>query len=116
MSAAILSHLETMCRTSQSWRQLTGGHGKYKTLHRNFMELTRAGVFEDIQRRIVRLYLSRKKSKYHITDTSYVKNVLGKDVVGRNHTDRGRMATKLSTVTDDSGVVLLFALFPWQRQ
>ena len=37
-AAAILGHLETMCRTSQSWRQLTGGHGKYETLHRNFME------------------------------------------------------------------------------
>ena len=47
--------------------------------------------------------------------TSYIKNVLGGDVIGRNHTDRGRLATKLSAITDDLGVVLRFELFPGNR-
>ena len=98
-----------MCRTSQPWSAI---HPQYKTLHRNFRQLVDGGVFESIQRQIVRMYTSRRSAKHHITDTSYIKNVLGRDVIGRNPTDRGRMATKLSTITDDSGVVLLFALFP----
>ena len=111
----ILDALLLMCKTSQPWRLLPGINGRYKTLHRNFMHLSRAGVFVKIQKRIVRLYTRCRRPKHHITDTSYIKNVLGTDVVGRNYTDRGRMATKLSTITDDVGVVLLFQLFPGNK-
>ena len=96
-----------MCKTNQPWNTL---HTKYKTLHRNFRQLTRAGIFDVIQQHIRRVYTSRRPSKHHITDTSFIKNILGKDVVGKNHTDRGRLARKLSTATDDIGVVLLLSL------
>ncbi len=39
-------------------------------------------------------------------DTSFVKNVYGKDVTGRNPTDRGRKATKVSLLTDCRGTPL----------
>ncbi len=39
-------------------------------------------------------------------DTSFVKNVFGKDVTGRNPTDRGRKATKVSLLTDHRGTPL----------
>ena len=105
----LLTLFTKMCRTSQPWSAI---HPQYKTLHRNFRQLVDGGVFESIQRQIVRIYTSRRSAQHHITDTKYIKNVLGRDVIGRNPTDRGRMATKLSTITDHSGVVLLFALFP----
>ena len=108
----LMALLVQMCKTSQPWSSL---HTKYKTLHRNFRQLVCSGVFTKIQRRISRVYMSRRRIKHHITDTSYIKNVLGQDVVGRNHTDRGRLASKLSTVTDDSGVILLFQLFPGNK-
>lgn len=112
MAEELLSLLVHMCRTSQPWSAL---HAKYKTLHRNFRELTRSGTFVEIQKRICRVYTARRRIRHHITDTSYIKNVLGQDVVGKNHTDRGRLATKLSTVTDDAGIVLLFRLFPGNK-
>ena len=108
----LLTLLVHMCKTSQPWSVL---HTKYKTLHRNFRQLTVSGAFLEIQQRISRAYTARRPARHHITDTSYIKNVLGHDVVGRNHTDRGRLASKLSTVTDDIGVVLLFQLFPGNK-
>ena len=41
-----------------------------------------------------------------MVDTTFVKNVYGKDVVGRNPTDRGRFATKVSLLTDSQGTPL----------
>ena len=111
-SQELLTLFVHMCKTNQPWNTL---HTKYKTLHRNFRQLTRDGVFDIIQQRIRRVYTSQRTSKHHITDTSYIKNILGRDVVGKNHTDRGRLASKLSTVTDDIGVVLLFHLFPGSK-
>jgi putative transposase len=45
-------------------------------------------------------------------DTSFVKNVYGRDCVGRNPTDRGRKATKLSAIVATDGVPLALAFFP----
>ena len=39
-----------------------------------------------------------------VVDTTFVKNVYGKDVVGRNPTDRGRF--KVSLLTDSQGTPL----------
>jgi len=114
-ASRIIDLLILMCQTSQAWHHLPGTDGKYKTLHRNFMQLTRMGVFAELHRRVIRLYTRRRPAKHHITDTSNIKNVLGTDVIGRCYTDRGRMATKLSTVTDDIGVALLFNLFPGNK-
>ena len=105
----LLTLLVHMCKTSQPWSTL---HPKNKTLHRTFRKLTLSGAFTDIHNRITRVYSSKRPAKHHITDTSYIKNVLGRDVTGRNHTDRGRLASKLSSVTDALGVMILFHLFP----
>ena len=114
-STELLDMFILMCRTCQPWHLLPVPRGTASTLHRNFMQLTRQGAFGLIHDRLVRLYSHHRKSKHHITDTSYIKNVLGHDVIGRNHTDRGRFATKLSTVTDDIGVTLMFQLFPGNK-
>jgi len=39
-----------------------------------------------------------------VADTSYVKNIYGRDVVGANSTDRGRNATKVSLLSDAAAV------------
>ena len=41
-----------------------------------------------------------------VGDTSFVKNVFGRDVTGRNPTDKGRRATKISLLTDRRGTPL----------
>jgi putative transposase len=46
-------------------------------------------------------------------DTSFVKNVYhGRDCIGRNPTDRGRKATKVSAIVAGDGVPLALAFFP----
>ena len=52
-------------------------------------------LFEDAFYNLSRTYTTNNIYPI-IADTSYVKNVSGRDVIGRNHTDRGRMATKVS--------------------
>ena len=37
-------------------------------------------------------------------NTTAYKNIYGKDCVGKNPTDRGRKATKLSVIVDEKGV------------
>jgi len=52
---------------------------------------------------------ARRRSRYRArtvaVDTSFVKNVHGRDVLGRNPTDRGRNATKVSMLTDARGEI-----------
>jgi len=111
----LLDALETMCRISQPWWRVRAGSASYKTIHRTFMQMHRVGVFDRIHKQTTRVYLSRRRPKYHATDTTYIKNICGRDCIGRNPTDRGRNATKISSITDDLGVTLTFTLFPGNR-
>ncbi len=108
----IIDTMQVMVKCHIPWRHLPLNKGSYQTMHRIFLKLAHEGVFEKIHRKVVQLYLHRRKPRHLITDTTYIKNVMGTDVTGRNHTDRGRMATKLSTVTDDVGITLGLVLFP----
>lgn len=103
--------LEFMCRTSVPWHLLPTT-ANYKTVHRTFIQMQRAGVFRGIFNTIRRVYLARRPPRHLITDTSFIKNIRGRDVIGRNPTDRGRNATKLSSITDDRGITLEFVLVP----
>tara|TARA_B110000046_G_scaffold182696_1_gene217248 strand:- start:3681 stop:4403 length:723 start_codon:yes stop_codon:yes gene_type:complete len=60
----------------------------------------RAGVFERAYTRALRTYRRLHPTAYYCVDSSYVKNRFWQAGVGRNHTDRGGKALKLSIVTD----------------
>ena len=101
-----------MCRTSQPWATLRTTCGSFKTVYKWFRDWVGRGVFDLLWSRVQALYLRRRPSRHHIVDTSYVKNILGIDCIGKNPTDRGRSATKVSAVTDDIGVPIRLHLFP----
>jgi putative transposase len=101
-----------MCRTSQPWATLRTTCGSFKTVYKWFRDWVDRGVFDLLWSRVQALYLRRRPSRHHIVDTSYVKNILGIDCIGKNPTDRGRSATKVSAVTDDIGVPIRLHLFP----
>ena len=70
----------------------------YKTVYHYYNKWSKACVFENsfydlIQQRVV-------KNSTLIADTSFIKNVFGRDVLGPNPTDRGRKAIKVSLLTD----------------
>jgi hypothetical protein len=79
-------------------------NSSYKTVFHYFNLWSKARIFEDV-------FYETVKGRVPIggavaVDTSFVKNVYGKDVTGRNPTDRGRKATKVSLLTDCRGTPL----------
>jgi transposase len=50
-----------------------------------------------------------------VVDTSFVKNVWGRDCLGRSPVDRGRKATKVSAVTDARGTPLYLLFHPGNK-
>lgn len=110
----MLRQMVLVLESGMSWRHLgrcTSG-ADFRTVHRHFTLWSRLDVFKASYSALLRLY-SRKtrRGEYHCIDTSYVKSIHGRDCVGRNPTDRGRRATKLSAIVDDTGIPLSLVAF-----
>ncbi len=102
--AYILGRIFYVCRTGCQWSQLHVCNSSYKTVFHHFNLWSKARIFEN-------MFYEAVKGRAPIggamaVDTSFVKNVFGKDVTGRNPTDRGRKATKVSLLTDHRGTPL----------
>lgn len=115
-ACGMLRQMMLVLESGMSWRQLqrcaAESSADYRTVHRNFTAWSRLGVFQNAYSSLLKLY-SRKtrRGEYHCIDTTYVKNIYGKDCVGRNPTDRGRRATKLSAIVNDEGIPLSLVPF-----
>lgn len=103
-----------LLRTGMQWRELNSPH-HYTTVLRRFHLWKREGVFEKAYAQALATYQKIKPPKRYCVDSSYVKNRYGRVGLGRNHTDRGRKALKLSVVTDDAGVVFGACCHPANR-
>ena len=102
--AYILDRIFYVCRTGCQWSQLHVQDSSYKTVFHHFNLWSKARIFENV-------FYETVKARSPIggavaVDTSFVKNVFGRDVTGRNPTDRGRKATKVSLLTDRRGTPL----------
>lgn len=104
----ILDAVLYVLRTGCQWRMLRHPHVSWQTAHRHFERWSKKGIFETAYHHLVSLYIKKYQHirKATITDTSFIKNVYGRDCVGPSPVDRGRKATKLSIITDECGVVL----------
>ena len=90
-------------RTGMPWRDVRDVD--FRTAHRHFISWARAGIFEKAYRRLLAFSNRRKRDGTFLAiDTSFVKNVFGTDVVGRNPTDRGKKATKVVAIVDERGL------------
>ena len=56
-----------------------------------------------------------KRCARYCVDSSYVKNRFARIGLGKNHTDRGRKALKLSVICDDSGTIVGACCHPGNR-
>ena len=96
-----------------SWRD-TGSDGRYswQTAHRRFSELAKNNKFQKSWTSVIRRYVERenrgrsKQFQNLYIDTTFIKNIGGHDCLGRNPTDRGRKATKLSVICDENRVII----------
>ena len=95
-------------RTGMQWRQLRPPTVSYMTVFKTMYLWIKARAFETAYTRLLRLYRRHRRPKFCCIDSSYVKNIYGRNYTGRNPTDRGRRATKLSVIVDDQGIPQLY--------
>ena len=86
--AYILDRIFYICKTGCQWSQLDVKGSSYKTVYHYFNLWSKAHIFENVFYAIVNARTLQKGPL--VVDTSFVKNVHGRDVTGRNPTDRGR--------------------------
>ena len=98
----ILDRIFYVCRTGCQWNQLDVANGSWKTVFHYFNSWSKLRLFENAFYNVSR----KVQTNIVVVDTSFVKNVCGRDVVGRNPTDRGRKATKVSLITNEYGTPL----------
>jgi hypothetical protein len=96
------------------WRELRS-EASYASVHRRMSSWTTAGVFRDAYRDTLRVYRKLCPPTQYAIDSSYVRNRFGQQGLGRNHTDRGRKALKLSVLVDQRGIPYSVGLDPGNR-
>ena len=89
-------------RTGMQWRELHAPVS-YATVFRRVQAWEQDRIFAKAYERALRTYKKLCPTMLYCVDSSYVKNQYGREGVGKNHTDRGRKATKLSLVVDQAG-------------
>lgn len=96
-----------VCRTGCQWSAVDGMCGiSYKTAYHRFNIWSKKRLFEHAFYELASLYRQSHATLSLLVDTSHVKNVYGKQVLGSNHTDRGRKSTKVSVLSDSMGIPL----------
>jgi transposase len=73
------------------------------------------GVFRAAYAALLRTYKKVHPTQYYCVDSAYVKNMFSSRCVGRNHTDRGRKALKLSALVDQNGIPHNLCCHPGNR-
>ena len=107
--AETLDKIVYVCKTGCQWAAIEGHDGvSYKTVYHWFRIWSKARVFEHAFYNLATVYRQASQRPL-VADTSYVKNIYGRDVVGANSTDRGRNATKVSLLSDAAAVPIALA-------
>ena len=108
--AQLLDSFLAILTTGMQWRALRGID--FRTAHRHFIHWARVGVFQLAYRNLRRLSKRKtRKGDFVAVDTTYVKSIYGRETIGPNPTDRGRMATKLLAVVERDGLPQKLAFF-----
>ena len=114
----ILDRILFLLLSGCQWSRLPTQDCSWKTIYYYFSLWSKHNLFEHAYQDLIRVYRKIKlssKSKILIADTSFIKNVFGRDCVGASPFDRGRNATKVSTLTDHTGIPLVFTFHRGNR-
>ena len=116
-SESVLLAIDFVLRSGISWRQLSETNISsydFRTINRIFQTWNQRSIFQRAYKTLLRLDRSRKSksSPRYAIDSSYVKNQYGVDCLGRNPTDRGRKATKMSAIVDARGIPVSITYYP----
>jgi hypothetical protein len=107
-----LDDIYNILKTGISWRAfccINKSPFHYTTLFKFYKKLCQLDVFNIVYKRFLKNYrqvklesLSFDEYENLFIDSTIIKNINGKDVIGRNHYDRCRMATKLNVIIDSN--------------
>lgn len=111
----IVDRIMQVLVTGSQWSHLEVNGGSWKTVYHYFSEWSRAKLFEKAYVHLLNVYSKRRPSSALIVDTSFIKNVFGRNCVGPSPFDRGRNATKVSVIVDESGIPLVFSFHPGNK-
>lgn len=112
----ILDRILFVLSSGCQWSRLPVSSGSWKTIYHYFSLWSKHHLFQHAYNDLLRVYLKiRPRSPIRIVDTSFVKNVFGRQCVGPSPFDRGRNATKVSTITDPTGIPLVFTFHKGNR-
>lgn len=102
----ILIDILYVLKTGISWRDLRS-HIGWNTVYKRYILLNKHGVFELCYSDLLKKYLKKGtngKLKYILTDTSFVQNKKGRDMIGYNKFYKKKKGTKISIITDSKGI------------
>ena len=99
-------------RTGIQWNALPREMGASSTVHERFQQWEREGFFERLWEEELAHYdeLEGIEWEWHSADGVMTKAPLGKGASGKNPTDRAKMGTKRSMLTDGAGIPLAVAV------
>lgn len=99
-------------RTGIQWNALPREMGASSTVHDRYQEWERLGFFEKLWRAGLLEYdeLEGIEWEWQAIDGAMTKAPLGRGATGKNPTDRAKMGTKRSMLTDGAGIPLAVAV------
>lgn len=118
----VIQTILNFLKSGMPWRCIQQPKATYHTYFKRFDRWMRLGVFERVWKDLLSYYSSRKlQSNYKwfkelFIDTTMVKNIGGCDCLGKNPSDRGRLATKISVICDSDEVPISCSFFPANQQ
>lgn len=108
-----------------SWCHLECSHCHFTTIYKRFKYWVTNGVFEALWKELTRNYISNRLKqnasyfKVLFIDSTMIKNIHGSDLLGKNHFDRNRLATKMlvypsasAAICDKNKVPLSVSFYP----
>lgn len=101
-----LSDIIYVLKTGISWRDLRS-HIHWNSVYKVFIKLNSFNIFKLSYVNLLKKYFKKtpnNKLKYILTDTSFVSNKKGKDLIGYNKFYNRKNGTKISLITDSKGV------------
>ena len=106
-----LAAIYFMLRTGVPWRdvQIFTRNCSASAVYKRYRSWVASGVFENVWKELVKHYSEQRirsdANWFHdlFIDTTMIKNVGGVDGLGKNPTDRGRLATKMGAIVDSAG-------------
>jgi transposase len=108
-----LDEIIDLLKSGQPWRYLRPKCGcSYSCIYKRFANWTNASVFESGWKTLLEMYSTQQLEKNVnwfkdiYIDSTMVKNICGRDFLGPNPTDRGRLGSKISSICDNNQVPL----------